>query len=219
MLYSGTKQDLGQDLPCDSISESVEPSVSDADQNSDLFPSWSDSSGSDSSGDDLETKPAQDTLSFSMKSVEDLIDQLIQLGKIIRSSGARSRFRKADKTFDPAAHKDLQHYLTVLLLSNPRAIENRRPSAEHIALSTNLIWAIKRLSIILSQPISGGAADLITLVNMPKSSRRTTILKSLSKTHRLVLIRMTWSNTAMLLLHLGCPRKRQRSKALHPMKP
>lgn len=129
---SGTKRDLDQDAHCISESEHVEPTISDEDQNSDLFPSWSDNSSSNSSSDESDTESAQDTLSLSMRNVEDLIDQLIQLGKAIRSSGATSRLRKADKAFDPAAHKDLQHYLTVLLLANPREIEDRRPSVEHI---------------------------------------------------------------------------------------
>lgn len=61
-----------------------------------------------------------------MKSTEAILDQLARLAVAIRKSGTSSRLQRADRSFDPEHHEDLQNHLVLMLLAKPSDVEKRR---------------------------------------------------------------------------------------------
>ena len=98
------------------------------------FSPWSDISSCDSENERASTITSTVTLSKSplgeaTKSTEAILDQLAQLAVAIRRSGTTSRLQKADRSFYPDDHSDLQNlreHLNLILLTRSSNIEDRR---------------------------------------------------------------------------------------------
>ncbi|MCJ1349815.1 hypothetical protein MMC31_008056, partial [Peltigera leucophlebia] len=91
------------------------------------FSPWSDTSISDSGSEKEAAIPASNILlTQAMKNTEAILDQLARLAVAIRKPGTSSRLQKADRSFDPKHHEDLQNYLVLILLAKPSDIENKR---------------------------------------------------------------------------------------------
>ncbi|KAK8071438.1 hypothetical protein PG997_011641 [Apiospora hydei] len=58
-------------------------------------------------------------LAAAMRDVEQLINQLARLSVAIRSAGTASRFRKADKLYNPDDYSDLRTYLENIIKARP----------------------------------------------------------------------------------------------------
>ncbi|OJJ05996.1 hypothetical protein ASPVEDRAFT_140082, partial [Aspergillus versicolor CBS 583.65] len=93
--------------------------LADDDEPPRAFSPWSDHSASDGStpseGQSGRNSPTG-ALDEAMRDVEELLDQLGQLGLVIRRAGKRSRFVKADQRFRPEEHEMLESHLTSMLL-------------------------------------------------------------------------------------------------------
>lgn len=84
-----------------------------------------------------------------MKSTEAILDQLVRLAVAVRRTGTSSRLQKADRSFDPKNHEDLQNHLVLMLLAKPSDIENKRHEISDISAndkSVNLGVDIAQLS-------------------------------------------------------------------------
>ena len=77
------------------------------------FSPWSDVSGSSSTTEAAvaEKPPLDSALAEATKNAESIFDQLARLAVAIRRSGTSSRLHKADGSFDPSNHEDLQKHL------------------------------------------------------------------------------------------------------------
>jgi hypothetical protein len=65
-------------------------------------------------------------LTEATKNAESILDQLARLAIAIRKSGTNSRLQKADSSFNPKDHDDLQKHLTHIVLARPSTQEDRR---------------------------------------------------------------------------------------------
>ncbi|KAL9618681.1 MAG: hypothetical protein Q9160_006648 [Pyrenula sp. 1 TL-2023] len=82
------------------------------------FSPWSDESSSDNQSEEFTAPLSSDPLHENMRNVEKMLDQLARIALSIRQSGRRSRLQKADQRFKAEEHKDLQRYLSSMLVIN-----------------------------------------------------------------------------------------------------
>ena len=82
------------------------------------FSPWSDGSASESET-EANVPFSTDPLLDCMRNVTKLLEQLSRIGFAVRQSGNRSRLQKADLRFNPEEHKELERYLTTILLARP----------------------------------------------------------------------------------------------------
>ncbi|KAK7906508.1 hypothetical protein PG985_016245 [Apiospora marii] len=95
-------------LPLDTLPRSFTPF---SDESSDSESVASCTSDSDGNGSTL--------LSKAMHDVERLMNQLARLSVAIRNAGTKSRFRKADKLFDPEDYSEFRMYLENIIKARP----------------------------------------------------------------------------------------------------
>ena len=82
------------------------------------FSPWSDFSASDSEM-EVNMQFPPDPLLNNMHNVTRMLEQLSRIGLAVRQSGNRSRLQKADLRFNPEEHKELEKFLTTVLLARP----------------------------------------------------------------------------------------------------
>lgn len=66
-------------------------------------------------------------LELAVQDVDSVLEQLASLAVAIRRSGSTTRMQKADRTFDPSKHPELQRHLTLFIaFQSPSQIEQLR---------------------------------------------------------------------------------------------